>query len=101
MKITLELSEDQIKILRDAVESYNDNGCGEDLWRTSEANEVVYHVLDRTEIITRGNVDRAYKLCKCYRCGDVSECTPDNDFYVLDDCVEDVLFCERCFWERE
>jgi hypothetical protein len=40
--------------------------------------------------------DRAYKDCLCCVCGEISKCTPSNDFYSTPDHGEG-LVCERCF----
>jgi hypothetical protein len=44
---------------------------------------------------TKGGVDHRWEYCKCGACGDVSRCTPDNDFYVTKD--GPALKCESCF----
>lgn len=38
--------------------------------------------------------DRAWKLCKCHRCGCVRQCAPGFDFYAKQ--AGDPLTCERC-----
>lgn len=40
-----------------------------------------------------GEEDRRHRMCKCGTCGDVSRCTPSNDFYGKDG---EPLQCERC-----
>lgn len=53
------------------------------------------------EVITHGGVDRGFKLCKCTGCGEVSLCTPSNDFYTrTEDGLEGPLYCERCTLEN-
>jgi hypothetical protein len=50
------------------------------------------------DIIETIHHDRGYKDCLCCVCGEVSQCTPSNDFYSTDDHGEG-LVCERCFAE--
>lgn len=60
-----------------------------------------YRVVEPTplpEPITHGGPDRAYKLCKCSKCGLVEQCTPHRDFYTTDD-LKGPLLCETCFWQ--
>lgn len=42
-------------------------------------------------------MDRRHQLCKCYKCGIISKCTPEFDFYTVEDYKTDDLYCERCF----
>ncbi len=37
------------------------------------------------------------KICECQRCKEKSICTPSNDFYVLADDPEMLLYCEDCY----
>jgi ribosomal protein S27AE len=41
--------------------------------------------------------DLRFKMCQCSRCGQVSRCTPINDFYGD---TGDPLICERCFMKE-
>lgn len=50
------------------------------------------------EPITHGGTKRGYKQCKCSKCGIVSQCTPNFDFYTTTD-PNGPLLCERCFWQ--
>jgi hypothetical protein len=50
------------------------------------------------ELIETIHKDRGYKQCLCCVCGEVSQCTPNNDFYSTEDHGEG-LVCERCFRE--
>lgn len=45
-------------------------------------------------VVTREGEDRGYRLCKCNDCGDISRCTPENDFYSKE--LGGALQCERC-----
>jgi hypothetical protein len=51
-----------------------------------------------TEPITHGGTDRGYKLCKCAKCGDVSVCTPFNDYYTARGSDNGPLFCGNCIF---
>lgn len=44
---------------------------------------------------TNGPHNRAYKFCRCSKCGLVAECTPTHDFYWKEDGVSP-LFCPPC-----
>ena len=57
------------------------------------------HMTTNTEEpITRSSEgDRAYRLCRCAECGEVSRCTPTNDFYDnRPGHPNDMLFCLTC-----
>lgn len=41
--------------------------------------------------------DRRDQLCKCFKCGIISKCTPSFDFYTVEAFKTDALYCERCF----
>lgn len=57
-----------------------------------------------SEPVTKGGVDRGYKLCQCGECGIVEECTPRRDFYTTKDPLG-TLLCESCFhnyfWQQK
>lgn len=47
--------------------------------------------------ITRGGVERRYKMCVCSRCGIVAVCRPNFDFYAgPNEEDQNLLRCERC-----
>jgi len=41
--------------------------------------------------------DRRDQLCKCFKCGIISKCTQNFDFYIVENYKTDDLYCERCF----
>lgn len=49
------------------------------------------------EPITHGGTDAKNKPCRCYKCKEVSVCTPFNDFYTLGEDDLGPLYCEACF----
>jgi hypothetical protein len=48
---------------------------------------------DTGTVITHGGADRRYKMCQCYRCKKISECTLENDFYGFEG---EPLLCWTC-----
>ena len=54
----------------------------------------------RDKILTRGGRDRAFKLCRCDKCGKVERCTPLHDFYVVGWNPLGKLHCESCMLRR-
>lgn len=52
---------------------------------------------DTEQIFTTGVGNRICQLCKCSQCGQISRCTPNNDFYTLGSDRDGVLYCEGCF----
>lgn len=53
--------------------------------------------------ITVSGVERAYLVCKCSRCGDISMCTPSHDFYTreLDPVVGSPIFGQCCLFSED
>lgn len=64
------------------------NDCG-----YKEAN-----VSQKGHIVTDIHEERCYKQCMCCVCGNISKCTPTNDFYSTK-LHGERLICERCFYE--
>jgi hypothetical protein len=53
---------------------------------------------DGSEIVIGRHVDRRHRFCQCRACGDVSRCTPSNDFFTLPNDPDDAgLLCAGCF----
>lgn len=49
MKITFDLSDKQIEILKNMVEDYYDEGCGGSLWKSGEASSLEYYIIEILE----------------------------------------------------
>ena len=54
--------------------------------------------MSNRKIVETIHQNRQYKNCLCCVCGEISKCTPTNDFYQTDDHGEGIV-CERCFGE--
>lgn len=74
-----------------------ENALGRPVWTHEYCDPGA--LLAELSMITHDTKDRAYKLCKCQRCGTEAVCLPNFDFYTkTNDKSPKPLYCGPCFY---